>query len=59
VSVEVGGGAIGFRAGTSWMIAQRHDNLVCLLSQREARIQREVDWWLDGDERGRKVAVAG
>ncbi len=36
-----------------------HDNLVCLLCQREARIQREVDWWLDGDERGRKVAVAG
>jgi hypothetical protein len=26
-----------------------HDNFVCLLCQREARIRSEVDWWLDRD----------
>jgi len=36
-----------------------HDNLVCVLCQREARVRREVDWWLDGYELGGKVAVAG
>ena len=24
-----------------------HDNLVCLLCQREASVRGEVDWWLD------------
>ena len=33
-----------------------HDNLVCLLCQREACIRCEVNWWL---ERDRKVAAAG
>ena len=54
---------VGRRFVSKWAQAGRwqdaHDNLVCLLCQRETRIQREVDWWLDGDERGRKVAVAG
>ncbi len=36
-----------------------HDNLVCLLCQREARVRLEVDWWLDCTSPVEKVAVAG
>jgi hypothetical protein len=35
-----------------------HDNFVCLLCQREVRIRLEVEWWLDRDGSGPKVAPA-
>jgi len=35
-----------------------HDNFVCLLCQREARIRLEVGWWLDRDGSEPKVAPA-
>jgi hypothetical protein len=36
-----------------------HDNLVCRRCQREACLRLEVDWWLDRDRDGSKVARAG
>jgi hypothetical protein len=36
-----------------------HDNLVCRRCQREACLRLEVDWWLDRDRDGSKLASAG
>jgi hypothetical protein len=36
-----------------------HDNLVCRRCQREACLRLKVDWWLDRDRDGSKVARAG